>query len=134
DLGHAGAGDVAQAGDLGHVVYFAAFEQALEVDGEGHQARQTRDAASFRRAHRLGCGADDQPALAVLVAFEVDVGDDREVLHSLLLPLCSIVWRLGLFYLFGQGADARGLKLDRDAFRLWVVTNPLDDEAHGAGL
>ncbi|HPS03243.1 MAG TPA: hypothetical protein PLA90_17020 [Candidatus Sumerlaeota bacterium] len=48
DLGDAGASDMAKAGDLGHVLYLATIENPLEMNGERHEARETRNAPLLR--------------------------------------------------------------------------------------
>lgn len=38
DLGDAGTGDEAEAGEVGVVLYFAALDHVVELDCEGHKA------------------------------------------------------------------------------------------------
>ena len=53
DLDDAGAGDVAEAGDLGHALDLAAVEHALEVMGKGKEAGDAWHGALRPRACRL---------------------------------------------------------------------------------
>lgn len=75
DPSDAGAGDVAQTGELGHTLDLVSLEPALEGNGEDHQARQTRDVARFDRRLRLGDAALDERLFAAFLAAEMNVSE-----------------------------------------------------------
>jgi len=76
DLGNAGAGDVAEADDLGLVAHLAALKHALQTHGRRHQAEDTRHTD-------CGCGLD-------LCRARHDLHEDTEGLTA--LPWQTLTW------------------------------------------
>jgi len=82
DLGHTRAADVAEPGNLGLVGDLSSLDQAVEADGQGHQARDTRDSACRRGlGFRRRAFVDDLAAVAP--SSEMDLALNRQALHAM---------------------------------------------------
>jgi len=77
DLGDAGAGDVAQPGDLGIVVDLAALQEIVRPDGQGHEARKARHPPR-RKGGRLRPGAFGQQLAPAAAVPKMDLPDDGD--------------------------------------------------------
>lgn len=84
-VGGAGAGDVAEAGELRLVGDVAGLDQSVEFDGQRHQARDSGDVTAWNFVRRwLGWRrsfADDLAGSAAMVEMDLS-GDGDSLAHS----------------------------------------------------